>query len=229
LMFNHVEIEALPELKTKTIDGKRHYVISEDRCYPSVTTVMSKLPEKVKGLQEWRNRVGDKEADRVSKEARERGTKVHQMIENHLNNADIHTNLKQYPIQNLYPSMGMFKSIEPHLNKYVDNIYAQEVPLYSDHLELAGRCDCIAEFDGELAIIDFKTSSKTKKYEWLSDYFMQECAYSIMWEERTGQGIGLLVTIITVQDSPAQIFCEHRDRWVQPLKDAINNYSTLVE
>ena len=161
-MFNHVEVEALPELQTKTIDGKRHYVISEDRCYPSVTTVMSKLPEKVKGLQEWRNRVGDKEADRVSKEARERGTKVHQMIENHLNNAHIYTNLKQYPMQTLWPSMGMFKSIEPHLNKYVDNIYAQEVPLYSDHLELAGRCDCIAEFDGELAIIDFKTSSKTK-------------------------------------------------------------------
>ena len=215
-MFNHVEVEALPELKTKNIDGKRHYVISEDKYYPSVTTVMSKLPEKVKGLQEWRKRVGDTEADRISAAARQRGTRVHQMVENHLNNDDVLTKLTDIPIQELYSSIDMFKSIEPHLNKYVDNIYAQEVPLYSDHLQLAGRCDCIAEFDGELAIIDFKTSIRKKDYEWLSDYFMQECAYSIMWEERTGQGIGMLVTIITVQDSPPQIFCEHRDRWAQP-------------
>ena len=228
-MFNHVEVEALPELKTKNIDGKRHYVISEDKYYPSVTTVMSKLPEKVKGLQEWRKRVGDTEADRISAAARQRGTRVHQMVENHLNNDDVLTKLTDIPIQELYSSIDMFKSIEPHLNKYVDNIYAQEVPLYSDHLQLAGRCDCIAEFDGELAIIDFKTSIRKKDYEWLSDYFMQECAYSIMWEERTGQGIGMLVTIITVQDSPPQKFCEHRDRWVQPLQDAIKNYSTLVE
>ena len=228
-MFNHVEVEALPELKTKNIDGKRHYVISEDKYYPSVTTVMSKLPEKVKGLQEWRKRVGDTEADRISAAARQRVTRVHQMVENHLNNDDVLTKLTDIPIQELYSSIDMFKSIEPHLNKYVDNIYAQEVPLYSDHLQLAGRCDCIAEFDAELAIIDFKTSIRKKDYEWLSDYFMQECAYSIMWEERTGQGIGMLVTIITVQDSPPQIFCEHRDRWVQPLQDAIKNYSTLVE
>ena len=228
-MFNHVEVEALPELKTKNIDGKRHYVISEDKYYPSVTTVMSKLPEKVKGLQEWRKRVGDTEADRISAAARQRGTRVHQMVENHLNNDDVLTKLTDIPIQELYSSIDMFKSIEPHLNKYVDNIYAQEVPLYSDHLQLAGRCDCIAEFDGELAIIDFKTSIRKKDYEWLRDYFMQECAYSIMMEERTGQGIGMLVTIITVQDSQPQIFCEHRDRWVQPLQDAIKNYSTLVE
>ena len=228
-MFNHVEVEALPELKTKNIDGKRHYVISEDKYYPSVTTVMSKLPEKVKGLQEWRRRVGDTEADRISAASRQRGTRVHQMVENHLNNDDVLTKLKNLPIQELYSSIDMFKSIEPLLNKYIDNIYAQEVPLYSDHLQLAGRCDCIAEFDGELAIIDFKTSIRKKDYEWLSDYFMQECAYSIMWEERTGQGIGMLVTIITVQDSQPQIFCEHRDRWVQPLQDAIKNYSTLVE
>ena len=180
-MFNHVEVEALPELKTKNIDGKRHYVISEDKYYPSVTTVMSKLPEKVKGLQEWRKRVGDTEADRISAAARQRGTRVHQMVENHLNNDDVLTKLTDIPIQELYSSIDMFKSIEPHLNKYVDNIYAQEVPLYSDHLQLAGRCDCIAEFDGELAIIDFKTSIRKKDYEWLSDYFMQECAYLIMW------------------------------------------------
>ena len=228
-MFNHVEVEALPELQTKTIDGKRHYVISEDKYYPSVTTVMSKLPEKVKGLQEWRKRVGDTEADRVSKMSRERGTWVHQMIESHLNNEDVLTKFKKYPVQSLYSSIDMFKSIEPHLNKYVDNIYAQEVPLYSDHLELGGRCDCIAEFDGELAIIDFKTSIRKKEYEWLGDYFMQECAYAVMWEERTGQGIGTLVTVISVQDSPPQIFCEHRDRWVQPLKEAIKNYNTLAE
>ena len=186
-MFNHVEVEALPELKTKNIDGKRHYVISEDKYYPSVTTVMSKLPEKVKGLQEWRKRVGDTEADRISAAARQRGTRVHQMVENHLNNDDVLTKLTDIPIQELYSSIDMFKSIEPHLNKYVDNIYAQEVPLYSDHLQLAGRCDCIAEFDGELAIIDFKTSIRKKDYEWLSDYFMQECAYSIVGRtNRTG-------------------------------------------
>ena len=118
----------------------------------------------------------------------------------------------------------MFKSIEPHLNKYVDNIYAQEASLYSDHLELAGRCDCIAEFDGELAIIDFKTSSKTKKYEWLSDYFMQECAYSIMWEERTDLPITQLVVIIAPTDKKPQIFVEHRDNWTNYLLKQIKHF-----
>ena len=140
------------------------------------------------------------------------------------NNDDVLTKLKNIPIQELYSSIDMFKSIQPHLNKYVDNIYAQEVPLYSDHLQLAGRCDCIAEFDGELAIIDFKTSIRKKDYEWLSDYFMQECAYSIMWEERTGMPITQLVVGIAVDNEQPQIFKAHRDDWDKELIKTINEY-----
>ena len=117
-----------------------------------------------------------------------------------------------------------FLDVRDILDNRIGTVYAMEAPLYSNHLGVAGRVDCIAEFDGKLSVIDFKTSMKPKKLDWIKNYFMQESAYAIMWEERTGQPITQLVTIISVDDHEPQVFIEHRDNWVRPLRDTIKQY-----
>ena len=116
------------------------------------------------------------------------------------------------------------KLMQPILDKYIDDIYKQEVPLYSQHLKVAGRVDCVGNFNGTLSIIDFKTARKPKKREWISDYFMQVCGYSIMWEERTGIPITQLVIMITPTEGNPQIFIEHRDTWSKPLIEQIEYF-----
>ena len=115
------------------------------------------------------------------------------------------------------------------LSERIGKVYGQELPLYSDHLRVAGRVDCVAEFDGVLSIIDFKTSRKTKRKSWCESYFCQEAAYAIMWEERTGMPITQLVTIIAVDDlnqqgPGSQVFIEKRDNWVPKLRETIDVY-----
>jgi genome maintenance exonuclease 1 len=109
----------------------------------------------------------------------------------------------------------MFKSIQPTLDKYVNNIHALEVPLYSNHLKVAGRVDCIAEFDGKLAVIDFKTASKPKEEKWILNYFMQCAAYAVMYEERTGISVPRIVVIIAVADELPQIFLKTRNKYIE--------------
>ena len=214
--FNHVGSYEFAELITETINKKRHYVVG-DKKYPSVTTVTGSLPSKVKGLNDWRKKVGVKEANKISTKASARGTAVHKLVEEYLNNS--------FEGKFLNPlAAESFRSIQPALDRYIDNIHSQEVPLWSDHLKLAGRVDCVAEFDGRLSIIDFKTSRKEKKKEWIPDYFMQSCAYSIMWEERTDLPITQLVVIIAPTDKKPQIFVEHRDIWTKPLLKQIEYF-----
>lgn len=214
-MFNHVECPEIPDLKTKNINGKRHYVVGDGKYYPSVTTVTGLLSRK--GIADWRKKVGNEKANRISTKASRRGTAIHTICEKYLDNED--------PFKKIMPSnRETFSSIKSILDDNINNIRAQEVALYSDYLGLAGRCDCIAEYDGKLSIIDFKTSGKVKKYEWCHGYFIQECAYAIMWEERTGIPITQLVTIMAVDDNPPQVFIEHRDTWSQQLIDLIDQY-----
>ena len=114
--------------------------------------------------------------------------------------------------------------MKPILDTRLGDIYAQEAPLYSEHLGVAGRVDCVGYFDGKLSIIDWKTSRKPKHKKWISSYFMQETFYAIAWEERTGMPITQLVTIIAVDNHEPQIFVDHRDNWVRPLKETIEQY-----
>jgi hypothetical protein len=118
-----------------------------------------------------------------------------------------------------------FLKIKPILDERLSVVHAQEAPLYSTHLGVAGRVDCVGVFDGKLSIIDYKTSMKPKRLDWIKNYFMQESAYSIMWEERTGMPITQLVTIISVDNHEPQVFIEHRDNWVRPLRDTIAQYN----
>lgn len=207
-MFNHTPVP-FQDLKTVTQDGRRFYQTPEGNLYPSVTTITG-LHNK-KEILEWRKRVGDAEANRISTQASSRGTRVHKICEDYLNN-DL--NLSKY----MPDSVAMFKSIQPIIDKYVGDIHAIEAPLYSDHLKVAGRVDCIADFDGKISIIDFKTSSRQKSEEKIANYFMQCAAYAVMFEERTGIPISRLAIVIAVADDHPQVFVKKRDDYIGMFK-----------
>ncbi len=171
-------------------------------------------------IKAWRERVGHEEANKISRQAAGRGTAVHAMCELYVNN---NPDYARDVMPNILNDFNRIKNI---LDTRIGIVYGQELPLYSDHLGVAGRVDCVAEFDGKLSIIDYKTSKKTKKYEWCHSYFMQECFYAIAWEERTGIPITQLVTIISVDNAEPQVFIEHRDDWSKELVKVIEKYST---
>ena len=152
-----------------------------------------------------------------SQRAIDRGNTIHDAIENYLGNVE-----DALEVDNL-EFRGLLKIMKPFLDK-INNIHALEVPLYSHTLEMAGRVDCVAEYEGVLSIIDFKGSDKIKKEEWIESYFLQATVYSIMWEERTSMPITQLVTIIAVDHEEPQVFVEHRDNWDKKLIETINLY-----
>jgi hypothetical protein len=215
-MFEHVPVE-LTEMNAVTTDKGRKYRTPEGINLPSITTVLSILSRD--SIAAWRKRVGEAEANRISHRASTRGTKVHEIIEKYIDNKE------DYKDGYTPDIVSSFLDVKSILDDRIGRVYAQEAPLYSNHLGVAGRVDCVAEFDGKLSIIDFKTSLKPKKKDWVKNYFMQESAYAIMWEERTGQPIVQLVTIISVDNAPPQVFIEHRDNWVRPLRETIEKYN----
>lgn len=214
-MFTHESVE-LTEMQSVTTDSGRKYETPEGVNLPSITTVLSILSRD--SIAKWRKRVGEEEANKISTRASGRGTRVHEIIEKYINNE------KDYKDGYTPDIIQSFLDVKHILDNRIGTVYAMEAPLYSNHLGVAGRVDCVAEFDGKRSIIDFKTSMKPKKLDWIKNYFMQESAYAIMWEERTGQPITQLVTIISVDDHEPQVFIEHRDNWVRPLRDTIKQY-----
>jgi len=215
-MFEHVPVE-LTEMDAVTTDEGRKYRTPEGINLPSITTVLSILSRD--SIAKWRARVGEAEANRISHRASSRGTKVHEIIEKYIDNNE------DYKDGYTPDIVSSFLDVKSILDDRIGRVYAQEAPLYSNHLGVAGRVDCVAEFDGKLSIIDFKTSLKPKRKDWVKNYFMQESAYAIMWEERTGMPIVQLVTIISVDNAPPQVFIEHRDNWVRPLRETIEKYN----
>ena len=208
-MFTH-KLISLENLNTLTLNGSRFYKTPEGNMYPSVTSVTGLYNKKE--LMEWRNRVGEAEANRISSKASSRGTKVHKICEDYLNN-----NLN---LDNCMPdSVAMFNSIRPTIDKYIDNIHGIESPLYSDHLKVAGRVDCIAEFDGKLSIVDFKTANRQKFEDKIANYFMQCAAYAVMFEERTGISVPRLAIIIAVDSDNPQVFVKKRNDYIDMFKD----------
>jgi len=215
-MFEHVNVE-LTEMDAVTTDSGRKYKTPEGINLPSITTVLSILSRD--SIAKWRKRVGEAEANKISTRASGRGTRVHEIIEKYINNEEDFRDGYTPDI------ISSFNDVRDILDNRIGRVYAQEAPLYSNHLGVAGRVDCVAEFDGKLSIIDFKTSMKPKRLEWIKNYFMQESAYAIMWEERTGMPITQLVTIISVDNNEPQVFIEHRDNWVNSLQNTIEKYN----
>ena len=216
--FKHLNIHNFPNLKAKTTEQGRRYFV-EGNAYPSVTTVIGE--KKKKSIVEWRRKVGEDEANKISKRATTRGNKCHKLAEDYLSNKP----LDRYKDDVL--SLGLFHQIRPYIDR-INNIHALEESLYSHTLRLAGRVDCIAEYDEELAIIDFKTSTKFKREEWIQDYFSQETAYAIMFQELTGLKVKQLVTIIAVETGTPQVFVK-KDilTYVPKLKEYIDYYRSI--
>jgi genome maintenance exonuclease 1 len=215
-MFKHKTVE-LTEMDAVTTDSGRKYKTPEGVNLPSITTVLSILSRD--SIAKWRKRVGEAEANKISTRASGRGTRVHEIIEKYVNNDP---NFRDGYTPDIIES---FLAVKPILDERLTEVFAQEAPLYSNHLGVAGRVDCVGIFDGKPSIIDYKTSMKPKRLDWIKNYFMQESAYAIMWEERTGQPITQLVTIISVDNADPQVFIEHRDNWVRPLRDTIAQYN----
>lgn len=219
-MFTHVQMEhVLPELECETLTTGRTYVTPEGNKYPSITTVLGELSKA--SILQWKKRVGEEQANRISTQASIRGTAVHQLAEDYLNNDP------DWAKGAMPSNLFAFNQIKPILDARVNNIWQQEVPLYSDQLQLAGRVDCIAELDGVLTIIDFKTSRKPKKTEWISNYFMQGTFYAAAFLERTGIAIKQTAIIIAVDGDEPQVFVEPVHKWLKPLVDARKNYKNI--
>ena len=215
--FNHVPVDlGYENLICETVPTGRTYLTPSGSRYPSITSVLGILSEN--HIREWRQRVGKTEADRVSRVAASRGTSVHSLVEDYLNN-------KQIDLDRAMPNAAAaFRSIQPILDDRLNDIYIQEAQLYSDHLRVAGRCDIVAKFDGVVSIVDIKTSSRVKTAEDITNYFMQESAYAIMFEERTKIPVTNLVTIMAVDFSTPLVFKEHRDNWTKSLLETIEEH-----
>jgi len=214
LKFDYCPPKELKDLKSETFpDGKRYYTLDDGTKLPSVTTVLG--AQKKDAIMAWRKRVGEAEANRISKAATGRGTNVHTLCERYLNNeslGDIMPDAKE-----------MFTAIKPLLNR-INNIHYQEQALWSKQLGMAGRVDCIGEFDGVLSVIDFKTSKKIKSKVEIEDYFWQTSAYSLMYEELIGIPINNLVIIMAVQDEQPLLFQEKTEHHIDGLVKAIQFY-----
>ena len=223
--FTHTPPQGnLPLLKAKNVNGKRFYEIAETKeVYPSITSVLSIRQRE--GLDEWRKKVGDAVANHIMITAANRGKAVHSMVEDHLNNLDINLNEK-YEKQFL-PKM-MFNVLQPELKK-INSICLQEAQMYSEKYTVAGRCDCIAEYDGVLSVIDFKTSKGEKKEDWIENYFIQGSAYAEMYEEHFNKPIEQVVILIVTEEGTTQIFKKNKNDYLPKLKDAIEKFYKWVE
>lgn len=217
--FRHVGCDIDYDLATETINGKRFYVTPDGKKYPSVTTITSQHNKQ--SIMEWRKRVGEEEANRISSRAAGRGTQVHKLCEDYLNN-----NL-DYAKGHMPSNLVMFKKIQPIIDEYINNIHAIEVPLYSHHLRTAGRVDCIAEFDGKISVIDFKTANNAKEENKIRNYFMQCTAYAIMFEERTGIPVPRIAVVIAVDSDEPQVFVKKRNEFVEDFLLYRNLYEEL--
>ena len=185
------------ELDKKEVDGIRLYNLPNGDWVPSITSVTSFYNREV--FRKWRQRVGEVEANRVTKESTERGTDFHEAAQAYLENKELDWN-------NFLPlTQFMFNCTKPYLDK-IGTIHAIERTLYSEYLGLAGRVDCIAEYDGELAIIDFKTSKKIKPEKWIEQYFVQETAYACMYYELTGIPVQKLITIMVTPEGDVHVY-----------------------
>ena len=215
-MFNYCPPKEIPKIESQTFpDGKRYYVTPEGKKLPSVTTVVG--AQKKQAIMEWRQRVGEEVANKISKQATTRGTNMHTLCEYYLNNEP------KPPGVVMPDAKEMFISIKPYLNK-INNIHYQEVGLWSSQLGLAGRVDCIGEYEGRLSVIDFKTSKKIKNREDILDYFWQCTAYALMYEELVGTPIDNLVIIMAVDNEQPLIFKEKTQDHIEGLVRAIDYY-----
>ena len=214
-MFKHTEVPVTEEsLKQENRKSGRVYIDEKGNEYPSITRVLSILNKDA--IIAWRKRVGEEEANRISTKASKRGTKVHGLIEKFISNEEWKEGIS-------LPDLQVMNDVVPAIEHSLSEVFAIEKKMYSEHLGVAGTVDCVGVWNNRKSIIDWKTSRKWKKKEWIHGYFMQSAAYAVMWEERTGIPIKNLVVCIAGEEG-LQIFEEDRDDWTQPLIDTIDKF-----
>ncbi len=216
MSFNHIQLNLQP-LEREHIDGVRFYKIPDEEeliKMVSITSVTSHFNKEI--FIKWRKKVGNEEADRITKKATSRGTDMHTLTEHYLKNEELP---KVQPISDF-----LFKISKTELNN-INNIHALEGPLYSRQLGVAGTVDCIAEYKGELAIIDFKTSKKPKPRDWIEHYFVQCMAYGCMLYEMTGISIKKLVIIMACENGECVVYEEYdKAKYIKLLGEYINKF-----
>ena len=213
-MANFVKLDEskFPKTKGKRIDGMRFYEV-DGKAYPSVTTVLGAIPKP--GLIAWRKNVGEEAAKWEMNRAARRGSATHTLVEQYLKG-------ETPSIRDVLP-LGMFRLLKPYLDQ-VDNIHCLEQIMYSHQLTIAGQVDCIAEYNGKLSVIDFKTSTKEKKEEWVENYFIQTSAYCEMYEELYGKSIDQIVILIVTEEGATQTFVKDKKDYLPLLQPAIDEF-----
>ena len=224
--YTHKPVE-LKKLTTQTINFKRFYETPDGNLYPSITTVLSTRNKK--GLFEWRKRVGDEVANYVARTSAARGTAVHHMCEDYLNNFPVDWPDKWKEHEKKFLPFCLFKQLENKVLQKIDNIRSQECALFSNKYRVAGRVDCIAEYDGKLSIIDFKTSTKERNDEWNENYYIQASAYAEMFEEQTGTPIEQIVILVVTEDGAVQEFVKEKYDYIPLLVETIDNFTKAWE
>ena len=213
-----------PELEVHNIKGLRFYETPTGEKYPSITTVLGKQPGKQKGLQEWRERVGVAQAQIISGKAARRGSVFHNIVENYLQDEDI-SDFKQ---QN-FMAWCMFGEMKSHLDEKINEVVLQEQTMFSSKFKVAGRCDLIGVYKDKLSVVDFKTTTKTKKEEWIGDYFIQCAAYASMFEEHTGEPVEDVVIMMVAEDGEVQLFEKKTADYLPQLEVLMDDfYETVV-
>jgi genome maintenance exonuclease 1 len=219
-IFNHVKLPQLDfDLKTETTESGRLYATPTGERYKSITTVLGNYNKQA--IMEWRERVGAEEANKISTKAANRGTKVHKICEDYINNE-----IPELKMQMMMPDLKeMFFKIKPIIDEKLGDVYSQEQALYSHKLKIAGRVDLIGMWDGKLSVIDFKTSAKQKEESYIQNYFMQCTAYALMFSELTGMWIDDIVVLIATGEGEAQLFERQIHDYQKPLMQYIDKYA----
>ena len=224
--FNHVPVN-LPELETISVERKRFYVTPEDNYYPSITTVLS--IRRKEGLMEWRKKVGDKVANYVAAKAAARGTKVHHMCEDYLNNVSLDYPDKWKKHEKDFLPWCIFGQLRDKVLTNISDIHAQECGLYSDKYKVAGRVDCIAKYKDVLSIIDFKTSTRERSDAWNENYYIQGSAYAEMFTELTGIDVSQVVILVVTEDGTVQEFIKDKSNFLDALTNSVAEWKKQNE
>ena len=224
--YTHKPVE-IQKLTTQTINFKRFYQAPKGILYTSITTVLS--TRKKEGLFEWRKKVGNEVANYVARTSANRGTAVHHMCEDYLNNFPVDWPDKWKEHEKKFLPFCLFKQLENKVLQKIDNIRSQECALFSNKYRVAGRVDCISEYDGKLSIIDFKTSTKERNDEWNENYYIQASAYAEMFEEQTGTPIEQIVILVVTEDGAVQEFVKEKYDYIPLLVETIDNFTKAWE
>ena len=214
-----------PDLVVHSHNGMRFYETPDGNKYPSITTVLGKQPGKQKGLQAWRQRIGEEQARIVSGKAARRGTAFHNICEDYLNGMEDITHHKDKN----FLAWCMFGEMKSHLDEKINKVVLQEQSMYSPRYKVAGRCDFIGVYKDTLAVVDFKTTTTPKKEEWIEDYFVQCSAYASMYEEHTGETIEDIVIMMVAEDGQVQIYEKKAADYLPKLEEMMEEFYKTIE